>query len=355
MKAKLLTLMPVLLGLALLGACTDGTPVAAPDAGPDPLVEKLVKMGFPRDQIVDGGEYYLVEGDMRIDKKDLRAAAPGRRGPSGQRLAGLINQTTVVVNLSGLDTEWADAARAAMASLTATVGNSLVMVEGSPANINVVFAGLDLCEAGRAMLPSNGAPGHTLWISTDYQYSYTPAQKTWIVAHELGHTIGLHHTDNTSAPLIPGTPSSDAGSVMNSGAVYPGCPPNAPQWSGLSFYDQAALWHMYPLPQVTGLNASNVGGNVYLGWNPVAGASHYEYQKYEITHHTSGSYGGGYGWNSVFTSSVDTGSWYTGISECNNTPGDDYFQTFFNWQVQAVFPNGKRSRWSSVPSRDAYC
>lgn len=37
--------------------------------------------------------------------------------------------------------------------------------------------------------------------------------------HEIGHALGIDHTDNTSAPLINGTPVSDFYSVFNSGSM----------------------------------------------------------------------------------------------------------------------------------------
>lgn len=362
MKAKLLITVPALAGLALLGACADVTPVAAPADGPDPLLERLVQMGARRDQIVDAGEYFVVEGDIRVEKKDLRAAG-NPWGPSLQRSHPSPQyQTTVLVDLSPMqaqDPSWADAARTAMASWSAIDGSSLVFVEvspGSPAHISVRFSStLHQCSAGEGYYPVNGGPGPLVEISWQNRNAYNSAQKVWVMAHELGHTIGLTHTDESFGNLIPGTPSSDPYSVMNSGNTYGGCPPAAPNWSSFSHYDNVAMWQLYPLPGITGLTTSNVGGNVFLSWNAAAGASYYEYQKAEVTYTVNGSNSMGFGYQPVYTNSHDTESWYSGVSECTNSPDDDYFQTYFDWQVRAVFSNGKRSRWNSTPSKDAVC
>ncbi|MDP3911435.1 MAG: hypothetical protein Q8Q14_13705, partial [Gemmatimonadales bacterium] len=37
----------------------------------DPLVQQVIAMGFHPDEIVDRGDYFLVEGDIVIRKRDL--------------------------------------------------------------------------------------------------------------------------------------------------------------------------------------------------------------------------------------------------------------------------------------------
>jgi predicted Zn-dependent protease len=89
----------------------------------------------------------------------------------------------------------------------------------------------------QAYLPySNGTVGNEVDINTYYS-TLTSAYKTFALTHELGHTIGFTHTDGTYGNLIPGTPVTDANSVMNS---------YVSSWNGFSPYDIVAVTTLYP-------------------------------------------------------------------------------------------------------------
>jgi hypothetical protein len=81
-----------------------------------------------------------------------------------------------------------------------------------------------------------GNPGKSITINTYYTYLST-AQKIFALTHELGHTIGLSHTDGTSGSLVAGTPATDAGSIMNSVCL---------SWSAFTSYDLVAVRTLYP-------------------------------------------------------------------------------------------------------------
>lgn len=270
--------------LLALAGCAD-EPTSARRSGPDPLLETLVRMGFARDQIVDAGDHFVVEGDMLFDKAGLRTATvrdgkahPGQ--PSFQRYASLVgsNRRTIRVNLSSVDavsSSWASAVRAAMSNWNGAPGTGYQFVEGGTTDVTVTTADLAFCVAANAYVPSNGAPGHTLTINSDHLLSpYTYAQKVWVITHELGHIIGFEHTDETYGTKISGTPDSDAGSVLNSGPTYGGCPPDAPAWSSLSYYDQYAARWMYPA--TLSATAAYPSGSPTVSWNHVGGTSYYK-------------------------------------------------------------------------------
>lgn len=95
-----------------------------------------------------------------------------------------------------------------------------------------------------ANLPAiNGiTPGQYVRINT--AYNYLPAdQKLFTCVHELGHTIGYRHTDQTNGQLITGTPVSDPASVMNA-FVGP--------WTGFSGWDVFAHQKVYTYVTATG-------------------------------------------------------------------------------------------------------
>ncbi len=81
-----------------------------------------------------------------------------------------------------------------------------------------------------------GNVGNEVDINTYYNY-LNASYKTFALTHELGHSIGFTHTDGTYGDLIPGTPETDANSVMNS-FVLP--------WNGFTGYDLLAVNTIYP-------------------------------------------------------------------------------------------------------------
>jgi|GEM_PF-2484923 len=75
-------------------------------------------------------------------------------------------------------------------------------------------------------------------ININYHYSTLSAsQKVFAITHELGHTIGFKHTDQTDGNYINGTPTSDPNSVMNSTVL---------SWSGFTSGDITAVNIVYP-------------------------------------------------------------------------------------------------------------
>ena len=89
-----------------------------------------------------------------------------------------------------------------------------------------------------AALPTfGGNPGSTVEINTYYNTSLSALQKVFAITHELGHTIGFHHTDQTTGTTVSETPTSDANSIMNSTVL---------SWAGFTPYDIIAFGVQYP-------------------------------------------------------------------------------------------------------------
>lgn len=345
----------VLVGATLLGACSEGTGPARMATDRDPLVERLVEMGFSRDQIADAGDYFVVEGDIRFDKKALAAAprTPARGGPARQRVVSTISGTrrTIRVNLAAVQAEnvgWANATRAAMANWSSANGADITLVEGLPADMTISFDNdanfVWPCTVAEGSFPIAGAPGPTVRINRLYAASYTAGQQTWIMTHELGHNLGLAHTNSSDGTLIPGTPNSDAGSVMNSGAAFPGCPPAAPAWSAFSNGDLLAARTLYPLP-VPSLTVSYVSGQPVLTWPSVAGAT-YVVERVYVSYGQDefGSFTG-YGHAGSFTNVsspwTDTSWSYTGNATCHWDQGSGWWlETAYGYNLEAHFPSG---------------
>ncbi|GAB4091400.1 hypothetical protein GCM10028786_03260 [Flaviaesturariibacter terrae] len=82
----------------------------------------------------------------------------------------------------------------------------------------------------------SGNVGKSCTINTNYNY-LTSGQQTFAITHELGHAFGFGHTNSTYGTLVPGTPNSDASSIMNSVCL---------SWSAFTTYDLLAIRTVYP-------------------------------------------------------------------------------------------------------------
>jgi hypothetical protein len=366
MKQKLRTSIVAACVLAV-AACADQQSPVAPEPT-DPLLEFIVAMGFDRDQIVDTGNHFVVEGDMRFSKAQIRErlAAGGAGhpagGPSLQRLhsGGAATQTAVQqirVNLSAVDAEnasWASATRQAMANWNNLPGTAVTFVEGTPAHITVrVLEAPDIasCVPARGDAPLTGVVGDSVTINRAHFAAYSYAKQVLIMTHEFGHNIGLAHTNSTDGTHISGTPTTDPGSVMN--APSSGCPPPAPDWAGFSAGDEIAAIYLYP--DRAAATVSNVGGYPRVNWPALHGAS-----SYTVTRIVDRAVEDAERGNSsetiqtvigtVTTPGVtDFGVQYTGYSSCtwSGYPVSEY--EAYSYKVTAQFPNGTTVRVIEAP------
>jgi hypothetical protein len=234
----------------------------------DPLVTDLINLGFHPGMIEDRGEYFLVEGDIEVAKKDVPELAkrpPVRtlelleERPEGieprfqWRTNVIVGQTQVKnikVSLGGLASvpSWQTAARNAMTQWNNVSCAGVRLTEGTPANIAFsIYTDAPNVAALGSFPTSSGNPGPTIKVNTAYTGSpNNTSTKLRNMVHEIGHTLGYRHTNwqnlgetPSSANLVPGTPSTDGASVMNGATA-------TTSWSGFSFYDQVATKTLYP-------------------------------------------------------------------------------------------------------------
>lgn len=195
----------------------------------DSVLKTLKSWGFSDDLIEDKGTYYLVDGDM-VFYKNKKYQTPKKSNTKQREHPNsvTINNINVFINPE-MNLDWRNASISAIGrwnavssglslNITATTANAhiQIMYDSQDPSVNLasnVF--------GRGTFPTtNGLPGVRIWVNPDFNScsgAITQNMRISNVQHELGHNLGIMHTNQSSASLIPGTPSTDAQSVMNGG------------------------------------------------------------------------------------------------------------------------------------------
>lgn len=217
----------------------------------DELVNFLESTGFDGRNIVVEDGIFIIDGDILIAKEEVELyAAAQKKAPAANEKTdhwrsyylvsnNYISNITVYIE-SSVPSSWKTATRNAMNQWNAINGTRLHFSETSNRNAALIRVNTGYSNqnwVAQAYLPFyNGRPGNLMTINTRYN-SLDSGRKLFTMVHEMGHTFGFYHTDQSQGIFIPGTPSVDANSVMNS-YVLP--------WNGFTSGDVDAVQIMYP-------------------------------------------------------------------------------------------------------------
>jgi predicted Zn-dependent protease with MMP-like domain len=222
--------------------------------------------GFLPENIEETADKFVVEGDQAFPKanfwddygtstfNEFMVAAAYEAGVANDRKhyrsTYLVTSTPKVIKLnvhSSVPTSWRWAIAAALVEWNALNGkfkfegmNSDKLVDGA---INFSMHDLmpeDVVAEG-TYPTSNGKPGNKIVINSHHNYMLH-SRKIFAMVHEIGHNIGLRHTDQGLGTLITNVSSScknnaDHNSVMKSHVDF---------WEGFSNCDQEAYEALYP-------------------------------------------------------------------------------------------------------------
>ncbi|HEV7556007.1 MAG TPA: M57 family metalloprotease [Kofleriaceae bacterium] len=233
------------LALTFVGCTTDSTDSSGDET--NEIVNNLVQAGYPADdiQVVDGTVYVGNDAEVTLDaSREMIETDDSVDVKEQYHTKNLVSRSLNEIciydgHLKGHPV-FSDGLNRAIANYNA-LKLTFKMVRISKTNIdntncdaliNVVFqAGA----GGVSGFPSHGKPFTTVHIGRDTS-SFGVNVVEWVFTHELGHTVGMRHSDyynraiscggapsnegkgTVGAILVPGTPSKAKahGSIMNS-------------------------------------------------------------------------------------------------------------------------------------------
>lgn len=244
----------ILLLSSIVSSCKKETPAAQPKAE-DEMAQSIayfVKKGFKAENIVYKDGNFILDTDIMISREEVAARIKNESSgapQTEQRRNTYIIQPPYHTNIRlyiepTVTAQWKTAVQGAIANWNNIPGQGTTIELGmsistvASASDTRVFMGYENANwIARAYLPSsNGRPGVSVEINSKYN-NMSASEKLFAITHELGHTIGFYHTNQSSGIHIPGTPTVDANSVMNS-FVLP--------WNGFTSGDALATSILYP-------------------------------------------------------------------------------------------------------------
>jgi len=220
----------------------------------NPDFELISSMGFDVSGIVDMGDFYLVEGDIAIDKEELGSYGPETRQRYFSKVSyGLVQEISIGFDSSLPSAQsvlWHQAIRNAIAAWN-SIPDCLINFYYTATNpiVKVSFENFAVTrpathQNGTIAVGSYPILGSPRYIVFNTNFSWDLDYMTYTFIHEMGHNLGIQHPNETSGTYVPGTPDIqktgnwDQASVMH--------PIMHPPFTGFTQYDIMAVQYMYP-------------------------------------------------------------------------------------------------------------
>jgi len=211
----------------------------------------------------DTKKSYLIEGDIVLDEEQLKTMSSANVTDKQYRTYNLVSspQNVNVIGFTGgsgqgLTSKQRTALQRAINNYNSlNIGLNFTLTFGTnygPYDI-VVYQNSNGQAGGVAGFPSGGDPYKYVQIFSGME-NYSTATNEHVITHEIGHSVGLRHTDwysrqscgqsgeaagSDGAVHIPGTPTGyDSNSIML--ACF-----GANESGNFGYYDEVALEYLY--------------------------------------------------------------------------------------------------------------
>jgi hypothetical protein len=206
---------------------------------PQAVLNQIASLGFSTSDVHKIGEDYLVENDILLSKSDL---AKGFSGPvlrvantEQYRTTNLVTSLPRVIRVkvaTTLGTAFVSGTDLAISRYNA-LGLSITFQRITTGTANITISGFNqgpsggFITLGSSGFPSGGNPYNSIQMNTNAAaYGSNPNVNYVgsVIQHEIGHCIGLRHTDYFNRAYSCGGAASNEGSAGIGAILIPGTP-----------------------------------------------------------------------------------------------------------------------------------
>ena len=237
MKQVTRFLMLSLMTGLMLTSCTKSVKETAQEEISDATLAKIQSHGFGISTVQKTEEGYLVEGDIILTEEFLNSAPGGNllriAGNEQYRTTNLVTGLPRNITISSSGNVNANVSNGINAAIARYNAENLQITmtrvaSGGNINIRIVNGGNYIASAG---FPSGGNPYNEVKFNKTYQ-NYSLNFVTTVIAHEVGHCIGMRHTDYMDRSYSCGGSPSNEGASTVGAILIPGTPsgPDAASW-----------------------------------------------------------------------------------------------------------------------------